>query len=30
MYNFETMDIIDILQEYVDKIANEHWKSDTK
>lgn len=29
MYNFETIDIIDVLQEYVDNIANEHWKSDT-
>lgn len=29
MYNFETIDIIDVLQEYVDKIANEHWKDDT-
>ena len=29
MYNFETIDIIDVLQEYVDKIANEHWKSNT-
>ena len=29
MYNFETIDIIDVLQEYVDNIANDHWKSDT-
>lgn len=29
MYNFEAIDIIDILQEYVDNIVNEYWKSDT-
>lgn len=29
MYDFETIDIIDVLQEYVDKVAAEYWESDT-
>ena len=29
MYDFETISAIDVLQEYVDKVATEHWKSDT-
>lgn len=29
MYDFEIISAIDVLQEYVDKVATEHWKSDT-
>lgn len=29
MCKFETIDIIDVLQEYVDKVATEYWESDT-
>ena len=29
MCDFEIISTIDVLQEYVDKVATEHWKSDT-
>lgn len=29
MCDFEIIDIIDVLQDYVDEVAVEYWKSDT-